>query len=439
MDIILVDTSGLTAGGADFGLDGLDGLGAAIAASVANVTEELEAEGLIPKSDAEPTEEGQDEDGQSEEMDAFEASLAASVAGSIASLGLDTEEENALESEDTAEEGDAPPLYSPKGKEHLYRIFDWLLHHGQPFRIIGCLPEVGPGMRDWFSEMLFEIRMKYEAATLMVVEIDHCTEETIDRLFDLGFRSIIVYDDGLLPLDEVEERLRSMERFHKRLYTDSEGGHRAPKQSELVCWGLWMDSGKAPSNYRRLRSYQDSIIPWDEITGPQFQMGREGEAEPTQPEAPGGYLPTALPCRLFDNAVTIDTTGAVLHCPRFCHSPSGVSANLFQHAPEEIFVHKGAASLRIGCASHCLDCGVGGRYFWPEDGVNVIKEFVALGRTEEGVGAYVPLAVDPGKASDFDLAAADPETQERELAEFEESLSDWAASMEQWQDDETST
>jgi len=318
----------------------------------------------------------------------------------------------------------APGIYSPQGRERLDAVFNWFVSAGQTYRILAYMPRVGEGQRDWFRELLAQLRLKYDAPCVVIIDLERFTPDLLMFLFFNGFRSVILEDRGTLSDEALDAKLEIIREHTRAISHDEHGKPRLIRPGEQMLWALWTHTGPGMHHYARLQLLQKSGVTWQMVSPTQFNVGGE-ETEPHQ-----GDTPKSLPCVLYDNSITVDSNGDILACPRFARAGGTVVGNLFRDSVEETLLNRGRRSLAVGCTEHCITCAAAGRFFWHVDTNDIVKEYYAIGR-REGNAPPVAVTAGPAEGTQFDLGAADTARQEEELAAFEKSLESWAASMEE--------
>lgn len=321
----------------------------------------------------------------------------------------------------------APGIYAPPVRAEFKRIIGWFNELGVPPRVFAWMPEVAPGQTDCFADLMCELTRDGQALPVCIVQLRFLTPAVFERLLQRGLRQIVIHDDPAIPVDDAIARVNAGRKHLEDLRRDEEGNLRRITYAEQYTLSLWLAPGAAPGNFRRTGAYQRSGIPWESISVAPFALGAApGDLVPAEETLPGHE--DGLRCQLFDNSLTIDSDLSVLPCPRYSGTGGTIAGKFYQQLAEELMIEKGRRSLTIGCTELCVTCSQWARFRWEKARPAIVDEFVTVGR-QEGKLKKAPPVPNALAGKQFDLAAADPDQQAAELAAFEKSLDDWAASM----------
>src|SRR5262249_10808950 len=224
---------------------------------------------------------------------------------------------------------------------------------GELVRIFAYLPQGTLTERNDLLRFLIESQRDLESLSILIVR---------GGLLSCGILEhphLPVLHQVIVDLEQGEVSRRHISALET--YAKKQSGH----QRSLT---VWMESGTNGNRTNGLASLFRiaGIVPEVQIS--EFRIGA-GRAEVPRgwSAVPNEWTAEFPGCEFYENALTIDSDGRILTCPRnhgaTAHPDLG---SLSTESLEAILIKKGRLSSSLASVERCRDCRLKARLYWPE-------------------------------------------------------------------------
>jgi hypothetical protein len=314
-----------------------------------------------------------------------------------------------------ATEASVDPPRRVKSSGGLYGLVKWLADIECDIRILAWLPSDGVESIAFASRILKRMKNDFRCELTLCMELSRVSLRRIQWLKTLNVSDVILLDN--LPLESAlrQRKLKLVERLPGQCGSSA----AKPKRSSEGCPGLqvWLQPPEPGYWYPTLSLYTNRglILKNVEVSPVGGSLG---------PEVPRTTVSTkgeAIPCHLFEHAISVTWNEEMLCCPRCAEYENGYICSMVDVRPQDAILKKGSFRNEVGVMDVCRSCTVWGRHSWPNDTVRELSVLMKRGQDEA--------ALVPGVDMQVDLTLRSAEEQESELALFDVRLKAWVKEM----------